>query len=252
MFHLTRTYSIASLLGIAIVAFVLSVFYREFAVAALIEQETQANVALTRALANTLWPKYAAFVRRAGAIPAAQLPRRPEIAQLNEDVRRKIAGLHVVKIKLYNLDGLTVYSSEASQIGANNAANTGFQTAKAGGVESELVFRDRFSLFEQVIENRDLLSSYIPIRRRTDDPVEGVFEVYSDVTPLPARPGGPAASTLRALRRSSAVARTRAPRSVVASTIRNPSAARLAAVEMLAWMPATARAAPYTSTQRSR
>ncbi|OGI46595.1 MAG: hypothetical protein A2151_07005 [Candidatus Muproteobacteria bacterium RBG_16_65_34] len=186
MFHLTRTYSIASLLGIAIVAFVLSVFYREFAVAALIEQETQANVALTRALANTLWPKYAAFVRRAGAIPAAQLPRRPEIAQLNEDVRRKIAGLHVVKIKLYNLDGLTVYSSEASQIGANNAANTGFQTAKAGGVESELVFRDRFSLFEQVIENRDLLSSYIPIRRRTDDPVEGVFEVYSDVTPLVA------------------------------------------------------------------
>lgn len=47
-FRLTRTYSIASLVGIAIIATVLGLFYRAMAVKTLIDYETQSNVALTQ------------------------------------------------------------------------------------------------------------------------------------------------------------------------------------------------------------
>ncbi|HEY5682657.1 MAG TPA: EAL domain-containing protein, partial [Sulfuricaulis sp.] len=144
------------------------------------------NVFLTHSLSNSLWPKYADFVTRAAGIPARELALQPEVSRLRVDVLEKIRGLHVVKVKIYNMSGLTVYSTEPQQIGENKAGNTGFQKAKAGQTESELVFRDHFSATEQILENRNLLSSYIPVRRVATGPVEGVFEIYTDVTPLVA------------------------------------------------------------------
>lgn len=186
MFRLTRTYSIASFLGIALVALALGFLYRSVAVQSLIEQQTQANVFLAQSLSNSLWPKYTDFVARAASIPVHELASQPEVSSLREDVLQKIRGLRVVKVKIYDKSGLTVYSTEPRQIGENKAGNIGFQKAKAGLTESDLVFRDHFSATEQVIVNRNLLSSYTPVRRSPDGPVEGVFEIYSDVTPLVA------------------------------------------------------------------
>jgi diguanylate cyclase (GGDEF)-like protein len=186
MFRLTRTYSVASLFGIVLVTIALGIFYKTVAVRSLIQHETQAHVSLTQSISNTLWPVYADFVSRTAAIPRTELGRQPEITRLREDVLQKIQGLRVVKVKIYNLNGLTVYSTEEKQIGEDKSQNTGFLRAKAGQTESDLVFRDHFSATEQIIVNRNLLSSYIPIRKTPHDPVEGVFEIYSDVTPLVA------------------------------------------------------------------
>ncbi len=186
MFRLTRTYSVASFFGIVLVTIALGIFYKTVAVQSLVEHETLANVSLTQSISNTLWPAYADFVTRAAAIPPAELGHQPEIARLREDVLQKIQGLRVVKVKIYNLDGLTVYSTEAKQIGEDKSRNSAFLKAKAGHTESDLVFRDHFSATEEVIVNRNLLSSYVPIRKTPHDPVEGVFEIYSDVTPLVA------------------------------------------------------------------
>jgi diguanylate cyclase (GGDEF)-like protein len=184
MFRLTRVYSIASFLGIALVAVALSLFYRAVAVRSLSEHETLANVALTQALSNTLWPKYGGFVMRARDIPPAELAARPQIASLRQELLQKIRGLRLVRVKIYDLNGLTVYSTDPAQIGEVEDDNIGFDKARAGETFSELVFRDHFSTTERVIENRNLLSSYVPARAAPDAPVEGVFEVYSDITPL--------------------------------------------------------------------
>jgi diguanylate cyclase (GGDEF)-like protein len=186
MFRLTRTYSVASFLGIVLVTIALGIFYKTVAVRSLIVHETLSNVSLTQSISNTLWPAYADFVSRAATIPPPELGRQPEISRLQEDVLQKINGLRVVKIKIYNLDGLTVYSTEPKQIGEDKSRNSAFLKAKAGHTESDLVFRDHFSATEGIIENRNLLSSYVPIRKTPNDPVEGVFEIYSDVTPLVA------------------------------------------------------------------
>ena len=90
----------------------------------------------------------------------------------------------MLKVKIYNLDGLTVFSSQASQIGEDKSNNPGFfAAARDGRPASKLAHKDRFSAFSGEVLDRDLVESYLPIRRG-DGPVEGVFELYSDVTPL--------------------------------------------------------------------
>ncbi len=181
-FRLTRYFSVASLLGILVVLAVLLLFYRHFAFSALTDHETRGNIALARVFANTIWPNHAAYAKGASAIPKAELAQRPEIVPLRRDVLRQMAGLGVVKVKIYNLDGLTVFSTDAKQIGEDKSTNSGFLSAKAGTTVSEITFRDSFDAFEQVVNDRNLVSSYVPINESQNAPVEGVMEVYSDVT----------------------------------------------------------------------
>ena len=97
------------------------------------------------------------------------------------------AGLPVLKVKFYKLDGFTVSSSERDQIGENNNNNKGvFMAARQGKIASKLACRDSFSAFSGTVQNRDLVESYLPIRI-ADGSIAGVFELYSDVTPLMQR-----------------------------------------------------------------
>jgi two-component system, sensor histidine kinase len=94
-------------------------------------------------------------------------------------------GTQVVKIKIYSLDALTVFSTESAQIGEDKSSNVGFLAARNGETVSELTYREEFSAFESVISDRDVLSSYIPVFD-DDGEISAVFEVYSDVTDLVA------------------------------------------------------------------
>ena len=186
-FNLIRYFSVTSLVGVLAVLAALFFFYRHVAFRALMEHESRNNVALTRVFANTTWPGYSVFVSGASRIPKTELPQHPEIARLREDLQRQMRGLNVVKVKIYDLNGLTVFSTDPKQIGEDKRSNPGFLRAKAGETASDITFRHQFDAFEQVIVDRNLVFSYIPIRNSETAPIEGVFEVYSDVTELVAK-----------------------------------------------------------------
>ena len=182
MFKLLRYFSISSFIAVVLVAALLGMFYRWIALNNLMEMAESRNIVLAQAFANSLWPQFAPFVESASGLSSHALRAQPEIAQLRQSVLAQMRGLEVVKVKVYSPSGLTVFSTEAKQIGEDKSTNAGFLSARQGKVASELTHRDTFSAFEQTIEDRDVFSSYIPIRRGPEGPIEGVFELYYDVT----------------------------------------------------------------------
>jgi signal transduction histidine kinase len=189
---------------------------RDSARANLVAVHEAGHVALTRVFANALWSShFAPLVAQAKAIPIeacrppvaaragsgaplpstqaaqadciarvrAQVLALPAFAGMDAPVRALMGGTTVFKIKVYDLRGLTVYSSEQAQVGEDKADNAGWQSAVAGKTASELVHRNQFSAFEGVVNDRDLIQSYIPVAPPGGG-IGGVFEIYSDVTPL--------------------------------------------------------------------
>ena len=54
------------------------------------------------------------------------------MARLHGAVLGLMRGLSVVKVKVYNTDGLTVFSTQASQMGEDKSKNAGFRAALSG------------------------------------------------------------------------------------------------------------------------
>lgn len=182
-FPLLRYFSITSLVAFLVVAVSLVLFYRQIAVSDLLRIGESKNVALTQIFSNVIWPEYEAFLSSAASLGPDAIRAHPETARLNQAIIEQTRGLTVIKVKIYDLNGVTVFSSQESQIGEDKSQNAGFIAALNGSVASELTHRDTFSAFEGEIEDRDVISSYVPVRRAGSG-VEGVIEVYDDVTPL--------------------------------------------------------------------
>ncbi|WP_293141583.1 sensor histidine kinase [Okeania sp. SIO3I5] len=163
----------------------LAFFYRQQAVYDLVTLTEEKNVTLTKFFANTIWQKYGSFLSSTQTLSNEALAANPQIRQLNENVIVQLESLSVVKVKIYDLQGRTVFSTDFSQIGQDKSQTSGFLSAKSGQVISQLGHRDTFKALKNILEDRDLLSSYIPVHANGNKrDIVGVFELYSDVTPL--------------------------------------------------------------------
>ena len=182
MVKLRRYFSIASLLSIAVATITLSMYYRSVSLRELMEMGEHQNVEKTIMMSNMFGTQLVAFRNLASVLDPAEIRSHPVSKALDTEVRRVMHGHDVVKVKIYDMAGKTIYSSDPAQIGEDKSRNGGFVAARSGHVASELTHRDTFSAFEQMVKNRDLLSSYVPMRDPVTGTIEGVFELYNDVT----------------------------------------------------------------------
>ncbi|HEX6320133.1 MAG TPA: diguanylate cyclase, partial [Burkholderiales bacterium] len=187
MLNILRYSQVIAVAVLVAVLVALSLLYRGMVADSLVDSETHASVGLTKAFANAIWPKYAGFVRRAGSLPPEEIAGSPEIEDLGRDLEALARDLNVVKVKIYDLRGLTVFSTDPRQIGEDKSGNPGFRRARDGYPASEIIYRDRFDAWEGAISERNIISTYVPVHLDEATPVEAVFEVYSDVTEFVAR-----------------------------------------------------------------
>jgi len=182
MYPLTRFFVLTSIVVVAAIALV-TWLHRYSEVQRLINLAERQNVALGQLFANTSWPRVSAHVASASDLSERELRQRPETLEIQQTIQAASAGLPVIKVKIYGLHGRTVYSTDPTEIGERKANNPGyFAAARDGSTASKLAFRETVSSFEGTIHHRSLVESYLPIFK--DGDVEGVFELYTDVTPL--------------------------------------------------------------------
>jgi hypothetical protein len=146
--NLTRKFAVVG--GVVILVAMLALAYanRMAATAHLVAQAEQNNVALARTLANNLWQRFSPFLQLTIDAKLETARGNPYVAALHAEVVAQLRGLNVVKVKIYDPNGMTVFSTDPKQVGEDKRGNAGFRTARAGTVVSELTFSDTFSAFE--------------------------------------------------------------------------------------------------------
>lgn len=153
----------------------------ERALSSAIIQATQAgNSDITRVFINEVYPELQsdlALTSNPASVKSALDSQ--ELARVDNRVRRFMFGTDVLKAKIYNINGITVYSSDVSQIGDDKTGNKGFSDASRGIPASQVTHRGQFSALDGEVFDRDLVASYIPIRDTSDD-IIGVAELYTD------------------------------------------------------------------------
>jgi signal transduction histidine kinase len=185
MFKLLRYFSITSLIACSATTVVLWNFYREQSLHHLIDASQQQNLAIANVLSNALWQEHRLFLTQSVWLTPEELLEHPETEKLNRLLRRSIQDNSVKQIKVINFNGRIIFSTDG-KVGQYVATSPGFINGREGRVLTG--FGDLSdNMIKQDLQRGHLalISSYIPIR--PDGPqgkIEGVMEVYNDVTSL--------------------------------------------------------------------
>jgi diguanylate cyclase (GGDEF)-like protein/PAS domain S-box-containing protein len=180
-FALKQYFSLSSLLCTVLTAVVLGWSYQHLALGDLKFLAEGRNIALTNAFANALWPNFATLVDDHPDATAEVLRLHAQEIHLQDLVVQHMKGTEVVKVKVYALNGVTVFSTDPRQTGEDKSSNAGFLAAREGRVASDLIHRDTMDTFEGTVTDLDVISSYLPVRNDRKA-IVGVIEIYSDVT----------------------------------------------------------------------
>jgi signal transduction histidine kinase len=182
---LVRRFAIAALVTVAAGATGIVLGYREVAADELVEHGAHANIDVGRLAINAIETAHGAPLAGHPWLSAepGDPRRRGWVATADRALRRLLEGSSVLKFKLYDARGLTVYSTETAQIGEDKRSQPALQRALAGESITALSYRDRFNALEGEVTARDLLSTYEPLRDGAGR-VVAVAEVYTDLSPL--------------------------------------------------------------------
>ncbi len=180
-FRLTRYFSGLSMVLVLVAGGALGLSARHQATRQMEQMAQGHNEAMGQVFVNELWPDFVTPLTDSIGRPAAALRTDPRLLRLQARTSTLMAGSHIVKVKVYNRSGITIFSSDPRQIGQSEYDNPGFASALRGQVSNQLTHRDQFDTFEGTLSDIDVVSSYLPLRAQGD--IIGVLELYQDVTP---------------------------------------------------------------------
>ena len=109
-------------------------------------------------------------------VPLSSVVKTPKFI---EDVKEIVTDFKLWKLKVFSASGVTIYSTEISEIGQENRGKEFSETIAQGKRFTQLRQRGESSVEEDEI-GQDVVETYIPIMR--DGHFIGAFEIYYDIT----------------------------------------------------------------------
>ncbi|MDR2838238.1 MAG: EAL domain-containing protein [Azonexus sp.] len=182
MFNLLRYFSTISFILIVLAAGVFGPLYRQLAEKQISHMAERRNVETAEQLERLLSPPLRQLLLAApGGDDGAAQRQSARLTAFGQQLSALMANTTVVEARFYNRLGVVVFASAPTPTG-ERLNSAGFRAALAGGVSSELKRQTLPATDGRPVE-RQVLVSLFPLPGR-DGEVEGVFELYQDVTPL--------------------------------------------------------------------
>ncbi|QLG86823.1 EAL domain-containing protein [Chitinibacter bivalviorum] len=178
-FNLIRYFFLLSLGIMSIATLLMTGYLQHYSSEQLLKLEKVRASSMVQVFENSLWPQF----RPLTLLDKTQLLKQSSQGQLMSNVIQLMKGTDVIKIKVYALNGLTVFSTDPKQVGEVEEDNDGFKSALANVPASELAHKHSIDSFERALVDRDVISTYVPVHG-ANEKVEGVLEIYVDATPF--------------------------------------------------------------------
>src|SRR5215475_6027944 len=136
----TRRFALVSGVVLVAAALLLGLLYHIWADSELEAMAEQNNIAMARVLENHLLRQSHDFFTDAGVLNMQRLRTAGGVTAMRAAVLDHMRGLSIVKVKIYDARGLTVFSTDPGEIGRDNSDDEGVESALAGAVASELTY----------------------------------------------------------------------------------------------------------------
>ncbi|MBL8430209.1 MAG: response regulator [Dechloromonas sp.] len=177
---LTRRLSWASLVAMMATTFILAALYHFDQVDEHTQQAHAANQQAVTALASNFRGLLDdALANGVQGAPGEAMPGY--VARMDAALAPHLAP-PLAKVKLFNPARVTIYSSRHDEIGVIGSNKQGLENAFTGETSHVEEFRKVFKAPGGDLENRRIIAAYLPLK--LDGRVVGVFETYSDLTPV--------------------------------------------------------------------
>lgn len=137
----------------------------------------QSNEQVAKVLLRTLKTQYRPLLDIDNRDELENIIPQNQIRKLSALVMPLLEQTDLFKLKIYNAQGLVVYSSDPVQIGSNGVERPGFLKAMAGQISNRMDL-GRVSGDSTM---HDLQASYLPVYDDVEEAPVGVFELYVDL-----------------------------------------------------------------------
>ncbi|WP_455217693.1 sensor histidine kinase [Kaarinaea lacus] len=186
--HLTSFFSLVSI-PILILAIILLVFIYRLVVHESLQRQVELNnITVTKSLSNSLWEQIKVLELSPQSREGWAL-NEIYVDVVNKDIYEYLNGTPVIKFKLYNVHGRTIYSTAKEEIGKDSLDD--YLIKEVLSTRQPVSMRSHYEEFHSIggrLTNVKVLATLIP-KFETNElvpeylrKVEGVFEVFTDIT----------------------------------------------------------------------
>jgi PAS domain S-box-containing protein len=180
--------ALAGVIAVGLALGILAFAYRDLTFHAAQETKFRENEAVANALSSANWPIVEALLAPPADLSRDELRNRPEVARLRDALDVQLRSRVLAKIKIYNLSGLTVFSSAEDEIGEDYSHIREIGTVRRGETVTRITRHPDEGGFESGGEGPgSALESYVPLRDPADGRIRGIYEVYANIAPFVQR-----------------------------------------------------------------